>query len=214
MWVHIWQREVSGAFLYVTMSSVQVPAGADPPKCINATRKHAEDDAFNPGKLSVVFNFSAPTPPSQHLSTYLLLHEFFPTSSNVNLLFHLQSLTLIFKLCKALTQTKVLSEMSIPAHALKSHICLFHTTSAVFLPLSLPLSELALLMFSTQSTAEPVLWWLHDCNACTLLPFLPLLTSTAFLQTQKEWLWHARSLSLPHYTCAYCHLGFEIWVLG
>lgn len=33
--------------------------------------------------------------------------------------------------------------------------------------------------FSMQSTAELVLQWLHDCNACTLLPFLPLLTSTA-----------------------------------
>lgn len=54
---------------------LQVSAGADPPKCMNATRKHAEYDAFHPGKLSIVFNFSAPSPPSKHLSTYLLLHK-------------------------------------------------------------------------------------------------------------------------------------------
>lgn len=39
-------------------------AGAEPAKCKNATRKHEEDDAFNPGKLSVVLIFSALSSPS------------------------------------------------------------------------------------------------------------------------------------------------------
>lgn len=46
----------------------------------------------------------------------------------------------MWKLCKALAQTKVHSGMSTPFLALKFHIWLFHT-SAVFLHLSLPLSQ-------------------------------------------------------------------------
>lgn len=75
-------------------------------------------------ETSHCFEFLSSKPSQQtfiHLSA-ASQSEFSPISSNVNLFFHLQSLTLIYKLCKALTQTKVFSEMTTPVHALKSHI--------------------------------------------------------------------------------------------
>lgn len=102
-------------------------------------RKLAEDDAFNPGNFSL-FWFSQPwtLPASIYSLTVCSQNELSPTSSKDKLLFPHQSLTLILGLCRALTQTKVHSEMSTPVHALKFHIWLFHTESAEFLHVSLP----------------------------------------------------------------------------
>lgn len=67
-------------------------------------------------------------------------------------------------------------------------------------------------LLGVQSTAEPVTWWLSASNAWTLLLFLPLLISTAFLLSQKRWLQTAPCPSLAHHAGAHCHSG--IWNLG
>lgn len=82
-----------------------------------------------------LFWFSQPwtLPASIYSLTVCSQNELSPSSSKDKSLFPHQSLTLILGLCRALTQTKVHSEMSTPVHALKFHIWLFHTESAEFL---------------------------------------------------------------------------------
>lgn len=66
--------------------------------------------------------------------------------------------------------------LKIPHLAISYISCISPSLTAFFSELALP---------APQSTAEPVIWWLSDFNAWTLLPFLPLFTSTAFLPAQK-----------------------------
>lgn len=159
-----------------------------------------------------LFWFSQPwtLPASIYSLTVCSQNELSPSSSKDKLLFPHQSLTLILGLCRALTQTKVISEMSTPVHALKFHIWLFHTESAEFLHLWLsPPPSWQPQLLSVQSTAETVTRWLSAFNAQTLLLFLTLLISTAFLFSQRRWLQHAPSPSLAHHVGTYLHSG--IW---
>lgn len=163
-----------------------------------------------------LFWFSQPwtLPASIYSLTVCSQNELSSSSSKDKSLFPHQSLTLILGLCRALTQTKVHSEMSTPVHALKFHIWLFHTESAEFLHVSLPppsSQSWQSQLLGVQSTAEPVTWWLPVFNAWTLLVALPLPISIVFLPSQKKGLQHAPSPFLAHHVSACCHSG--IWNL-
>lgn len=142
-------------------------------------------------------------------------NELSPSSSKDKPLFHNETLTLISELCRALTQTKVHAEMSTPVHNWKFHIWLFHTTSAVFLRLSLPLSLRAGTPGSSASRAQLKQWY---GDFLILMPgyhchFSPYLLALLFCKLKRD---GCNMLLLPPFPTKLVHIvtqGFEIWVL-
>ena len=178
MWVHIWQREFSGIFLYVTTSSIQASAGSEPAQWKNITRKHAEDDAFNPGKLFIVLIFSALNPPSKHLSTYRLLMklafpQFFKRQTSLPPAepdFDVWALQGTYPDKSAFRDVHTCSCLKIP------HLVISYYMSCIPLSLTASFSQSwHSQLLNVQSTAVTAIWWLSDFNAWTPLPFLPLL---------------------------------------
>lgn len=142
-------------------------------------------------------------------------NELSPSSSKEKPPFHHQTLTLISRLCRALTQTKVHSEMSTPVHALKFHIWLLHTASAVFLRLSLPLSLRAGTPSPSACRAQlnqpygdfPILMPGYHCH------FSPYLLAVLSCKLERD---GYGMLPLPPFPTTRVHIvtqGFEIWVL-
>lgn len=162
-----------------------------------------------------LFLFSQPwtLPANIYLLIVCSQNELSPSSSKDKPLFYHQSLTLISRLCRALTQTKVHSEMSTPVRALKFHMWLFHTTSAIFLCLSLPLCLRAGTPSSAACRAQLNQWYgdfliLMPGHHCHFSPYLLAVVLCKLWKGGCSMLF----LSLPHHTCSYSQ-GFEVLVL-
>lgn len=164
-----------------------------------------------------LFWFSQPwtLPASIYSLTVCSQNELSPSSSKDKPFFPHQNLTLILRLCRALTQTKVHSEMSTPVHALKFHIWLFHTASAEFLHLSLPPPLSAGSPSSLVCRAQLNQW--HG-DFLLLMPghcccFSPCLLALLFCSLRRG---GCRLLPAPPSPTMQVHIvtqGFEIWVL-
>lgn len=196
------------------MRSIQASAGSELGKWKNLMRKCTEEDAFNLGKLFIVLTLWFSQPWTFPASIYPLIacsqNELAPSSSKDKLLFHHWSLTLISGLHRALTQTKVHSEMSTPVYALKFHIWLFHTIWTAFLHLSLLLSLRAGTPSSSVCRAQLNQWYgdfliLMPGHCCH---FSPCLLAMLFCKLKRDGCCLISSTSFPTCMCS------EFWNLG